>query len=243
MNIKRLQLIIIPAAILFISCSNSLIYSPALNLPVRPIAKDNIDISGGVELLSETRPGEEISNNFEIPNLVGTDEELYGNSTFGYNFQLGYGFSDKFNLYIRGWGDLENTGEYFRTGYALSSTLTLSELSESSRLMLIPRVGLALDGNYIGGYGLGLSSAIHHRFTDNFAFYSGLGFVWGFSEIGTIQDGENGIGIIGNVGTSYEIFDNFRVNLELTPIYQINLYDDNQKFVMSGQFAIGYMIR
>jgi hypothetical protein len=243
MKYKYLLLIMLPAAILFMSCSNSLVYSPALNLPVKPIAKENIDFSGGVELLPETRPGEEVSDNFEIPNEPDPDDERYGNNTFGYNFQLGYGFSDNFNLYIRGWGDLEYTGEYFRSGYALSSTLTLTDISGSTRLMIIPRIGLAIDGNYIGGYGLGMSSAIHHRFTDNFAFYSGLGFVWGFSEMGTIQDGENGIGIIGNVGTAYEIFDSFRINLELSPIYQINLYDDKQQFVISGQFTIGYMIR
>ena len=227
--IKNIQILIIIG--LLTSCSKSLVYSPSINLTNQPIQEKEIDLQGGVELLPEARP-----------------EELKGNqTTFGLSGQLSYGFSEKFNLTIKGWADSEGRENLFRSGYSLNGQL-IKILSERKRVILIPRIGFALNGNEITGYGLGTSMIYQNSINQNFSWYGGAGLLWGFRYLEKETNNENeeklpmGFGIVGNLGIGWQLSNSIRLNCELNPIYQINTFDDNTQILLSPSIGIGYTI-
>ncbi|HKK89626.1 MAG TPA: hypothetical protein VJ917_12315 [Saprospiraceae bacterium] len=227
--IKNIQILIIIG--LLTSCSKSLVYSPSINLTNQPIQEKEIDLQGGVELLPEARP-----------------EELKGNqTTFGLSGQLSYGFSEKFNLTIKGWADSEGRENLFRSGYSLNGQL-IKILSERKRVILIPRIGFALNGNEITGYGLGTSMIYQNSINQNFSWYGGAGLLWGFRYLEKETNNENeeklpmGFGIVGNLGIGWQLSNSIRLNCELNPIYQINTFDDNAQILLSPSIGIGYTI-
>ncbi|MGB0849688.1 MAG: hypothetical protein ACPGTP_00450, partial [Bacteroidia bacterium] len=203
-----------------VSCSKSLVYSPSLNLTTTPINKSDIDIQGSLEMLPETRPEE----------LGGTP------TTFGFNGQISYGFSDRFNLTAKGWSDLQNRENQNRTGFALNGQF-LKDLSANNKLIVMPRIGIALSGNEVAGYGLGSSLIYQNIVNDKFSWYGGAGAVWGFRYLEKDLNHKNesklpmGIGAIGNLGLSWQCSYDFRINMEINPTYQINTFDENSQFM------------
>lgn len=112
------------------NCSSSLVYSPSLNLPSRPLVEKEVDLNGGVEIFPETRP-EYI--------------ESKSKNAFGFNGHIGYGFTNEFSMYAKGWFTTENAN-YTRTGLALSGVVNFP-INESSRYMIIPRFGTVFSRN------------------------------------------------------------------------------------------------
>jgi len=197
----------------------------------QPIQEKEIDLQGGVELLPEARP-----------------EELKGNqTTFGLSGQLSYGFSEKFNLTIKGWADTEGRENLIRSGYSLNGQF-IKILSERKRVILLPRIGFALNGNDITGYGLGTSMIYQNSINQNFSWYGGAGLLWGFRYLEKETNKENeeklpmGFGIIGNLGIGWQLSNSIRLNCELNPIYQINTFDENSQILLSPSIGIGYTI-
>jgi hypothetical protein len=235
---RHLFLSIISIA-LFTHCSSSLVYSPALNLPAKPIAKEEVDVQVGFEYLPETRP-----------------DKLYTTSskkvTPGLNAQLGYGFTETFSLHARGWMTTsDDDGKTYRGGYSLAGHFLVNQ-TETSRFMIIPRAGLLISGDEPEGYGFALSGIYHRNLTPNLAWYAGTGFLYGFrnssNSSGSINDNniprdQNGYGIITNIGGSWKFFDGWRMNLEVNPLYQINNFDENEVFIIAPQLGIGYTFR
>ena len=216
---------------LLTSCSKSLVYSPSINLTNHPIQEKEIDLQGGVELLPEARP-----------------EELNGNqTTFGFSGQMSYGFSEKFNLTIKGWADIEGRESLIRSGYSLTGQF-IKSLSERKRVILLPRIGIALNGNDITGYGLGTSMIYQNSINQKLSWYGGTGLLWGFRYLEKDTNNENeekipmGFGILGNLGIGWQLSNNIRLNCELSPIYQINTFDENSQFLLSPSIGIGYTI-
>lgn len=217
---------------LFLSnCSTSQVYSPSLNLPQKPLAEKEVDLNGGVEMFPETRP--EFTNSKD-------------KSTFGFNGQLGYGFTNSFNMYAKGWITKDNNK--YRSGYSLSGIIDF-QVDDNSRYMLIPRIGLLLDNQNISGYGASCLLIYQSRIINNFSFNSGGGLIWGYNSLfeTTNSVGESrismGFAIQGNVGLTYQVSKNIRCNLEVNPLYQINTFDSQQNFVISPNIGIGYTFR
>jgi hypothetical protein len=212
------------------SCSKSVVYSPSLNLPTQSLQEKELDFSGGVELMPEARP-----------------EALGGRTTtMGAQGQVSYGFGDKFNLGVKAWFDAESREISLRSGYSLNARF-FKELSNSSRLIYIPRAGIALSGNDISGYGFGLSSIYQKRFWENTSLYFGPGILWGFRylEKELTADEKNempmGFALIGNIGFSQYLGRSLRLNIELNPVYQLNTFEDNQQFLLAPSLAFGYL--
>ncbi len=213
------------------SCSPSLIYSPSINLTNESLKSGEIDLSGGVELLPETRP-----------------DAIRGNqTTLGVSGQLAYGFSDKFNLTVKGWGDIEGRGHDSRMGFSLNGQF-IKVFDPASRLIVLPRFGIALDGANIGGYGIGSSVIYQHTINQRFSWYGGTGLVWGFRQLNRAVNRESelkmpmGFGIIANLGLGWQVTDRIHVNGEINPVYQINTFDDNSQFLVAPSVGVGYTI-
>lgn len=230
MKTKTLSLFFL--IIILSSCSKSLVYSPSINLPNKTLKAKEVDLVGGIELMPEARP-----------------EELGGKpTTIGLNGQIGYGFSKRINFSIKGWMDIEGRENFTRSGYSLSGQYIVPT-KMNSRIILLPRFGIALYGNDIRGYGISSSLIYHESINNKLSVYIGGGLAWGFRflEKSTNEDGEKklpmGIGIIGNSGVAFEITKGIRINFELSPILQLNTFDDNQQFIFSPQIGIGYTIR
>jgi|GEM_PF-1071557 len=213
------------------SCSKSLVYSPSINLANQPLREKEIDLQGGVELLPETRP-----------------EVLQGNqTTLGISGQLSYGFSDKFNLTLKGWADIEGRENLVRSGYSLNGYF-LKTIGEDSRVIMLPRLGIALNANEISGYGLGTSVLYQKAINQNLSWYGGVGLLWGFRYLEKETNSENeeklpmGLGIVGNLGLGWQLSNAIRLNFELNPVYQINTFDKNTQILLSPSIGIGYTL-
>ncbi len=213
------------------SCSKSLVYSPSINLTNQPIKEKQIDLQGAFELLPEARP-----------------EELGGSPiTAGVSGQISYGFTERFNLTLKGWGDISSREPSIRTGYSLTGQF-IKLYSEQNRLIILPRIGMALSGSDIAGYGLGLSTIYQSNINEKLSWYAGGGLIWGFRYLSKDFNRANeiklpmGIGIMGNLGIGWQISKNFRLNCELNPIYQINTFDRNSQFLLSPSIGIGYTL-
>lgn len=218
--------ILILLVILCTGCSQSLLYSPALHLSEKPLAEKEVEIKGGIGLLPETRP---------LDNLDKT--------TPGGSLELGYGFTNSFSLYASGWTDLEDFGG--RSGYALSSRLSLAQ-GTSYEVVTTPRVAMLLDGGSINGYGFELPVTVLLPFSPAVYSYVGAGFAYGVKEFEKQTNNNNeqllpqGFGVIGHVGFGWNISNEWRLTGEVCPLYQINTFDEHNDFILSPGLSVGY---
>lgn len=229
---KKLALPVLLGISLLWGCSKSMLYSPSLNLSNKPLKEKELDLQGGVELMPEART-----------------EILGGNkTTLGVSGQVGYGFSDKFSLGVKGWIDAQGREDAARFGVALQGVVTRMT-GPAKRLLLVPRIGLAFWGDQITGYGLGASAVFQKELSDQTAWHFGAGFAWGFRYLNEDINaaGENkipmGLGLLGHIGFAWEFAPGLRLSVEATPLYQINTFDKNQQFIVSPQLGLGYTFR
>lgn len=214
-----------------ISCSKSLVYSPSINLTTKPLKEKEIDVQGGLELLPEARP-----------------EALGGSpTTLGLTGQFSYGFTDKFNLSVKAWLDVEEREAFTRLGYSLAAQF-IKPMGEGNSLIFLPRIGIALNGSNVNAYGIGASAVYQAELNENLSWYGGLGWLWGFRKLEQMTNDNNeeklpmGIGLMGNLGLSWQLFDAFRLNCELNPIYQVNAFDENTQFLVAPSIGVGYTL-
>ncbi len=213
---------------LLCSCSHSLVYSPAISLPVRPLLENQIDLQGSAELLPETRPSRE-----------------EGTAAPGVAAQLTYGFSDRLAIGVRGWADTRNWSSNLRTGYSLHAQYRW-ERSANRYLYLVPRVGMVLDGSWIQGFGLSSSLLWQHHPSKNLSYYSGFGAAFGHAAFRTpdlrlTEDGAPmGFAGLAHLGAQWAFAKKAYLNLEANPIFLLNTYDQENWLLLSPQLSIGY---
>lgn len=190
-----------------------------------------MEISGGIELLPETRP-----------------QETGSNSSIGYQARLRYAFTDKLVLGIKTWGDITGTFNRFRSGYSLSAQ-TFRALSERDRILFIPKIGFAMSDNEVAGFGASASFLYQYQFHTNFSLYTGAGFLWGFYELEQALNNEMesrypmGYGINANLGIAYRFNQKLRLNAELNPLYQINSFDQVENLILAPSFSLAYRFK
>ncbi len=208
------------------SCSHSLVYSPALNLPSKPLRQNETDIHAALELFPETRPS--ANNSF---------------TTLGFTSSLGYGFTDKFNMYGRLW--ITAKSGMIRSGISINGQI-IKRIDEDQYLTILPRIGVVMDNNTLQGYGVSVSSIYTSKFTKKTSIYGGAGLLWGIHYLGSAVNprGESkipmGFGLLFNTGIVWDISPSLRLNMEINPVYQINTFENNQKFVISSTLGFGY---
>ena len=230
---KTIKIITILLLISFLnSCSKSLVYSPSVNLPHQLLKKDQLDIGGGIELLPETRP-----------------ERLSGESvTFGMNGQIAYGFSDRMNLTLKGWLDLQGRESSLRSGLSLHAQF-IKKKSGKRHWVLLPRAGFAMSNDNIRGYGLSLALLHHEELNENLGYYFGTGLAWGARYLSKDLNDKMesklpmGFGGMMHAGFSWAVTKKMRLNVELSPIFQIQTFDKNQLLMFSPQVGFAYRLR
>jgi hypothetical protein len=230
------QLIFIIALVSLSSCATSLVYSPSVGLTTKPLKQGDIDLKGAAILLPETRPSS-----------IGVQTSLGGEA------HIAYGFTDKFALQVKGWAAV--TPNNVRMGYSLAGIRTLKE-TEKLRLILMPRVGVALSGNSIEGYGLELPLILQYNENANTTLFVGLGGAFGFSQLEKMNKNAGfasglagddfkypyGYAALLHTGLMYRLTRQFRINLELSGIYQLNTFDNQRHYLLSPNVGIGYTI-
>lgn len=208
-------------------CSQSLVYSPAIHLAERQLQAQQVELKAGIGLLPETRP---------LDNL--------DKATLGATLEVGYGFTDAFNLSLSGWNVIAKNNAN-RGGGALSSRVALATSTEYD-IFLYPRAALLFDGNEINGYGFELPIAVLKPFSKAVYSYAGVGIAYGTKKFSTEKNSQDelltphGYGIIGHIGIGWNIIDNLRLTGEINPIYQINSFDDTNNSVVVPSISVGY---
>jgi len=227
MNAKIFSILI--TIFLLSSCSRSLVYSPSVNLPNKMLDEGGIDLSGGIELMPETRPD----------SLIGSP------TTIGLNGQITYAIRDLAHFHIKGWVDIEQRENLTRSGFSMGWNF-IKERNSESRIVFIPKLGIAMSGDDTQGLGLKFSAIYHQELSEKLSFYIGGGLIWGARSGDKILNSEGieklpmGYGFIIHSGLAFEVVKGLRVNFELTPIFQINTFDKNQQLLLSPQIGIGY---
>jgi hypothetical protein len=228
-------LICIVALFSLSSCATSLVYSPSIGLTAESLKKGEIDLNGGLILLPETRPS-----------------SIGRNTVLGGEGHISYGFTDKFALQVKGWVDMQIKNQ--RSGFSLAGIKTIKE-TNNLRLLIMPKVGCALSGNSLDGFGLELPVILQYDENTNASIFIGLGAAFGFRGLYKLnKNGGFATGIMGednqypfgyagliHSGLTYKITKNLRLNLEFSSIYQLNIYDKQSHFLLAPNFSIGYV--
>lgn len=201
-------------------------------MPQKILKEGELDFSGGIELMPEARA-----------------EELGGRSTtIGLNGQMSYALKNQFIISTKSWLDVEGRENYFRSGHSLSAQI-IKPKTNQSRFIILPRIGVALNDDDIKGYGIIASIFYHEEMSERFSFYFGGGVLWGFQNLGrsTNSNGEDkipmGLELIGHTGIAVDLSKGFRLNVEITPIIQLNSFDENYQVILSPQVGFGFTLK
>src|ERR1039458_7594892 len=97
-----------------VACTNSVVYSPSIQLPVSPLKRDCGQAMLGGEMLPETRPS------------VTTDK-----AAGGANALVRYAFSDRLTLQAKGWYALDKA-DALRSGFSFSAIVSFGEIGRAS---------------------------------------------------------------------------------------------------------------
>jgi len=233
MKINFLFSFIITLSVTILSgCSSSLVFSPGVNLPVKTLEKSQVDVQGGVELFPETRP-----------------EYVNANVSPGGSLLLGYGISNKTAVYAKGWIGFSERGiNGTRTGFSINMVNQLKQIGPTAKLLLLPKIGMLLDGKYRGGYGLELPLLLHYSYQQKAGFYGGFGFIYGLYDFNKVDAGgeqklRSGYAITNHLGSSVYLYKALRVNVELTTLFQRNRFDNINHLIFAPSVGIGYTIK
>lgn len=212
-------------SLFIIGCTTqSLVYSPSINLPPEPLKKNQIQLLGGIGLLPEARPHE-----------VGESTAIGGEATFR------FAFSNHFVLQAKGWKDFSNNVDANRGGFSISSIITLNSHKSSYRIGIIPTLAYLHGGGGLGspsGMGAMLPVCLWFPKSKYASFYISLGPGFGAKYGFPIERNEWGWGILLNMGTSLIASKNISFNFEVSGIKQINKYDEMTDFIIAPSFNL-----
>jgi hypothetical protein len=119
----------------------------------------------------------------------------------------------------------------------------------------MPKFGGALSGNSIDGFGMELPIILQFQENANTSMFVGLGGAFGFRGLYKLnKNGGFSTGVIGedpqypfgfgaliHSGLVYKLSKNFRLNIEASGIYQLNIFDSQKHFLFAPNFSIGYV--
>ncbi len=204
---------IVTCCVLLISaCTSSLVYSPSVALPRKPLEKKEWQLSGGLDLLAETRPA-----------------SFGRNTIIGAGGLVRYGISDYVSIHGKGWTDiLSDAAGTGRGGVTAGLHVKLQDPNADWRLALAPSATILIDNSsFYGSWrieGGGGAFTLTTWFPANGIFrpYAVIGPMIGVRDL---QDNEWGYGLIANLGSNFDLSDHFSINAELAGIIQRNQFD------------------
>ncbi|MGB5287421.1 MAG: hypothetical protein WBQ32_12305 [Ignavibacteriaceae bacterium] len=203
-------------------CVPSLVYSPSINLPPKPLQKEKAQILGGVGYFPETQP-----------DRVSSKMAIGGETT------IRYAFSNSYAMQIEGWYDFSSNVEDGRWGLSIASIIVFND-SSNYRFGLMPIFAAALADNSVEGGGCYIPATFWFNHIDPLNFYAAIGPVVGIRDISD-EHNQWGWGIIINAGCGILFNDNITMNLEFACIKQVNEYRGRQDYFFSPSINIGYI--
>lgn len=223
MSKARIKLIVIFFILsTFFSCVPSLVYSPSINLPPKPLEKDETQILGGVGYFPETRP-----------------DRVTSKMAFGGEATIRHAFSNSFSLQLESWYDFSNNVEDGRWGLSLASNIVFND-SSNFRFGLMPIFAAAFADNSMEGGGCYFPITFWFNHFDPVNFYAAVGPMVGIRDI-TAENNQWGWGIIMNAGCGILFENNITLNLEFAFIKQVNEYNSRTDYFFSPSINIGYI--
>jgi hypothetical protein len=215
-------IIIILSTIVFHSCIPSLVYSPSLNLPSKPLIKDEVQILAGVGYLPETRPER-------------TDPKMVP----GGEASIRFGLSNIVSAQIKGWKDISGSFSDARYGFSISSIVVLGQSSDFV-FGTFPSAAIVLEESNIEGGGGSLPICFWYTKFYPLSFYSAFGPALGIRDISK-KNNEWGWALILNVGAATTIKEHFTINFEVAGIKQVNEQNGYKSYFFSPSLNIGYV--
>ena len=219
---KIKPIIILFTLSMFSGCVPSLVYSPSINLPPKPLEKEEVQILGGVGYFPETRT-----------------DRVTSKMAFGGETTIRYGFSNSYSMQIEGWYDFSNNVEDGRWGLSLAGIIVFND-SSNYRFGLMPIFAAAFADNSIEGGGCYIPITFWFNHLDPVNFYTAVGPVVGIRDI-TDENNQWGWGIIMNAGCGILFNNNITLNLEFAFIKQVNEYSSRRDYFFSPSINIGYI--
>lgn len=217
--------------ILISSCSSSLIYSPSSGVPDRPLEQNEIVVSGSAEMLPETRP-EGFANTGDFTAMGGS-------------LQVGYGFSNRFSMLVRGSADLSDKMAALRSTYSITGLYHWSR-STHQRIIWMNRVGIVMNNNSVQGYGVQSAGLWQYDMGKKLVFTGGIGGIWGFHslerQVNTALENRipMGWGILFHGVFAYRLSQQWILQGEITPIWQNDDFDRTNRWLFSPSIGISY---
>lgn len=203
-------------------CVPSLVYSPSINLPPRPLEKEDVQILGGVGYFPETQP-----------------DRVNKKMAFGGETTVRYAFGNSYSMQMEGWYDFTNNADKGRWGLSLAGIFVLND-SSNYRFGLMPIFATVIADNSVEGGGCYIPVTLWINHLDPINFYAAAGPVIGIRDISD-DNNQWGWGIIINAGCGFYFYDKITMNIEFSFIKQVNEYKNIQDYFLSPSINIGYI--
>lgn len=215
---------LLAAVMLFASgCASSLVYNPSVNLPARPLHKEQGEALLNLSILPETRP-----------HMTENDVAAGGAFTFR------YGFSNTLTLGASGWADLRDMADgVFRGGFGAEGIIALNDEKSRPRFALMPRGAALFDGSSVEGGGFAFPVALWLPTSGIFTTYAAIGPAIGFRDL-SADRAEWGYGMIGNLGSAIQLAQSLRANVEIVGVIQVNRYDNITHGIFAPSIGLGW---
>jgi len=217
-----LLIVVVLLAAICGGCTPSLVYSPSVLLPARPLQKEQGELTLGAGMLPETRPA-----------------SVDRSAVAGGDLLARYAFSDRLTLGVKTWADLSGSEDETRWGALIEGIVMLSEASSGYRLALMPRTGMVLSNGSIEGGGVTVPLALWTPPISSVHPYGALGPIVGWRDL-SASPTQLGYGVIGNVGASLLLSELFSLKAELAGIFQFNDYDNASDLLVAPSVALSW---
>lgn len=219
---KTNGIIVLFAFSILTGCVPSLVYSPSINLPPKPLEKEDVQVLGGVGYFPETQP-----------------DRVDSKMSFGGETTIRYAFSNSYSMQIKGWYDFSNNGDESRWGLSLAGIVVFND-SSKYRFGLIPIFAAAVADNSVEGGGCYIPVTLWINHLDPINFYAATGPVIGIRDISD-DNNQWGWGLILNAGCCIFFSNNITLNLEFAFVKQVNEYKSKQDYFFSPSINVGYI--
>lgn len=204
------------------SCSTqSVIYSPAVNLTPEPIEQGQLQFMAGYGELPEARP-------HRMPDETAAAVEG----------TIRVGVMDWMALQLKGWWDVSDNAGVNRSGYSLAIPLTVMRDYKGFDFGILPTGVMLYDESDCLGGGGTVSACVWFPEVGIVHGYSAVG--WGYGVHDAYDVGEKwGWLVSGNIGAAVLLFDHLTINAELSAVRQYNNYDDRTDTFIVPSISIG----
>jgi len=204
------------------SCSTqSVIYSPAVNLTPEPLEQGQLQLMAGYGELPEARP-------HRMPEETAAAVEG----------TIRAGIMDWMAFQLKGWWDVSDNAGVNRSGYSLAIPLTIVRNYNGFDFGILPTGVMLYDESDCLGGGGTVSACVWFPEVRGVHGYWAFGWGYGVHDAYNVDD-KWGWLVSGNLGAAVLLFDHLTINAEISAVRQYNNYDDRSDIFIVPSIAVG----